>query len=88
MTGGMDERHNLAPTETLMKNGGTAWQPVKALPTARGQLAGVGLDHGRFVVTGGLWCRILMMIFVCEEDLYILILFVTYIIDTCSETNT
>ena len=70
MTGGMDERHNLASTETLMKNGGTAWQPVKALPTARGQLAGVGLDHGRFVVTGGLWCRILMMIFVCEEDIY------------------
>ena len=84
----MDERHNLASTETLMKNGGTAWQPVKDLPSGRNQLAGVGLDHGRFVVTGGLWCRILMMIFVCEEDLYILILFVTYIIDTCSETNT
>ena len=60
MTGGMDERHNLASTETLMKNGGTAWQPVKDLRTARDQLAGVGLDHGRFLVTGGLWCRILM----------------------------
>ena len=52
----MDERHsNFASTETLMKNGGTAWQPVKDLPTGRDQLAGVGLDHGRFIVTGGLW---------------------------------
>ena len=42
-----------ASTETLMKNGGTAWQPVKDLPSGRRHLAGVGLDHGRFIVTGG-----------------------------------
>ena len=44
-----------ASTETLMKNGGTAWQPVKDLPQGRANLAGVGLDHGRFIVTGGLY---------------------------------
>ena len=55
VSGGYSGSSNLASTETLMKNGGTAWQPVKDLPSGRVGLAGVGLDHGRFIVTGGLY---------------------------------
>ena len=54
MTGG-GKAPKEASTETLMKNGGTAWQPVMDLPSGRIGLAGVGLDHGRFIVTGGLY---------------------------------
>ena len=43
---------NLASTETLEKDGGTAWQLVASLPSARQGLQGVGLDNGRFMVTG------------------------------------
>ena len=43
---------NLASTETLEKDGGSAWQLVASLPSARQGLQGVGLDNGRFMVTG------------------------------------
>ena len=43
---------NLASTETLEKEGGSAWQLVASLPSARQGLQGVGLDNGRFMVTG------------------------------------
>lgn len=36
-----------------MKDGGTAWQSAAQLPSARELIAGVGLDNGRFIVTGG-----------------------------------
>ena len=42
----------LASTETLEKDGGSAWQQVASLPSARQGLQGVGLDNGRFIVTG------------------------------------
>ena len=46
---------NLASTETLEKDGGSAWQLVASLPSARHSVRGVGLDNGRFMVTGECW---------------------------------
>ena len=46
---GMDK---LASTEILEKEGGRAWQEVASLPSARLSLRGLGLDNGRFLVTG------------------------------------
>ena len=46
---------NLASTETLEKDGGSAWQLVASLPSARDAVRGVGLDHGRFIVIGECW---------------------------------
>ena len=43
---------NLASTETLDKDGDSAWQLVASLPSKRFALKGVGLDKGRFLVTG------------------------------------
>ena len=42
----------LASTETLEKDGGSAWQLVASLPSGRYGVRGVGLDHGRFMITG------------------------------------
>ena len=42
----------LASTETLEKDGGSAWQLVASLPWARRGLRGLGLDSGKFMVTG------------------------------------
>ena len=42
----------LASTETLEKDGGSAWQYVASLPEARSGVKGLGLDHGRFMITG------------------------------------
>ena len=43
---------SVASTETLEKDGGSAWQLVASLPSARQGLQGVGLENGRFMVTG------------------------------------
>ena len=43
---------NLASTETLEKDGGSAWQYVASLPSAREGVRGLGLGNGRFMVTG------------------------------------
>ena len=45
----------LASTETLEKDGGSAWQYVASLPSARQGVSGVGLDNGRFMVTCKCW---------------------------------
>ena len=53
---------NLASTETLDKDLGSAWQLVASLPSGRHTVKGVGLDHGRFMVTGEFWtifCKII-----------------------------
>ena len=42
-------------TEILEKDGGSAWKLVASLPSARGGIRGVGLDHGRFIITGECW---------------------------------
>ena len=42
----------LDSTETLEKDGGSAWQLVASLPSGRDAVRGVGLDHGRFIVIG------------------------------------
>ena len=42
----------LKSTEILEKDGGSAWKLVASLPSARGGIRGVGLDHGRFIITG------------------------------------
>ena len=45
----------LESTEILEKDGGSAWKLVASLPSARGGIRGVGLDHGRFIITGECW---------------------------------
>ena len=52
VSGGWTGRSFLASTETLEKDGGTAWQLVASLPSARWGVKGLGLDGGRFLVTG------------------------------------
>ena len=42
----------LSSTETLLKDGGTAWQPAANLPSAREEARGLTLDDGRFILTG------------------------------------
>ena len=46
---------DLASTETLEKDGGSAWQEVASLPSFRWGVRGLGLDSGRFIVTGECW---------------------------------
>ena len=46
---------NVASTETLERDGGSAWQLVASLPSARHAVKGVGLDNGRFMTTGEYW---------------------------------
>ena len=46
---------DVASTETLEKDGGSAWQLVASLPLARRGVRGLGLDHGRFILTGDCW---------------------------------
>ena len=55
MAGGGDGRSALESTEILEKDGGSAWQLVASLPSARDGVRGLGLDHGRFIVTGEYW---------------------------------
>ena len=55
----------LASTETLEKDGGSAWQLVASLPSGRVGVRGVGLDHGRFMITGQ-WIK--MNILTCDSD--------------------
>ena len=52
VSGGYSGSSNLASTEILEKDGGSAWQLVASLPSARQGVRGLGLDHGRFMVTG------------------------------------
>ena len=52
VSGGYSGSDYLASTEILEKDGGTAWQYVASLPEARSGPKGVGLDNGRFMVTG------------------------------------
>ena len=57
VAGGMAGWHGsyityMESTETMEKDGGSAWQLVASLPSARQGLQGVGLDNGRFMVTG------------------------------------
>ena len=52
VSGGVSGGYKLASTETLEKDGGTEWQLVASLPSARSGARGVGLDNGRFMVTG------------------------------------
>ena len=45
----------LDSTETLEKDGGSAWQLVASLPSPRFKFRGLGLDNGQFMVTGQCW---------------------------------
>ena len=49
VTGGL---RGASTTETLLKDGGTAWQYAAELPSARKGVRGLGLDNGRFMVVG------------------------------------
>ena len=42
----------VASTEILKKDGGTSWQTVASLPSARRGLRGVSLPNGHFMVSG------------------------------------
>ena len=55
VAGGGDGRSALESTEILEKDGGSAWKLVASLPLARDGIRGLGLDHGRFIVTGECW---------------------------------
>ena len=48
---GLPSGSKLSSTETLEK-GKYSWKLVASLPSARERLQGLGLDHGRFIVTG------------------------------------
>ena len=52
VSGGAGGSSRLASTEILEKEGGSAWQYVASLPEARVGHRGVGLDNGRFMITG------------------------------------
>ena len=52
VSGGHSGSSRLASTETLEKEGGSAWQLVANLPEARHGVRGLGLSNGRFMVTG------------------------------------
>ena len=52
VAGGWDDGSYIETTETLEKNGGSAWQLVASLPLARREFRGLGLHNGRFMVTG------------------------------------
>ena len=49
---GSSQQLSMSSTETLKKEGGSAWQEVASLPSGRSNLRGLGLDNGRFMVTG------------------------------------
>ena len=49
VTGGSNKDSS---TETLEKDGGSSWKLVANLPSPRWGARGVGLDNGRFMVTG------------------------------------
>ena len=51
VSGGTDGS-NLASTEILEKDGGSEWQEVASLPSPRYAPEGLGLDNGRFMITG------------------------------------
>ena len=55
VAGGGDGRSALESTEILEKDGGSRWKLVASLPSARDGVRGLGLDHGRFIVTGECW---------------------------------
>ena len=55
VSGGDSGSSNLASTETLEKDGGSEWQLVASLPSAMRGVRGVGVDQGRFIVTGEYW---------------------------------
>ena len=57
VSGGLSGNY-VASTETLEKDGGSAWQPAASLPSARGGYRGLGLDHGRFIVAGEWWTKL------------------------------
>ena len=52
VSGGYSGNSYLASTETLNKDGGSAWQLVARLPSGRWGVRGLGLDNGMFIVTG------------------------------------
>ena len=52
VAGGWSGLANLASTETLLVEGGTAWVEAAALPSARRGLSGQGLGNRHFIVTG------------------------------------
>ena len=56
VTGGLGSPYApvvLESTETLVR--GRAWQRRASLPSARYGVRGLGLDHGRFMITGECW---------------------------------
>ena len=45
----------LSSTEILEKDGGSEWQVVASLPSELRGPRGLGLEHGRFIITGKHW---------------------------------
>ena len=55
VSGGFWVASRRSSTEILEKDGGTEWQEVASMPYALWGPKGVGLDNGRFMVTGECW---------------------------------
>ena len=78
IAGGKNLHWEPSTTETLEKDGGSAWKVVARLPGVKEEwrerygAQGLGLDNGRFIVTG----QINLCLFVCKADLEGLMLFV------------
>ena len=79
VAGGQNRHGQPTTTETLEKDGGSAWKIVADLPGVppgpypiREGARGLGLDNGRFIVTG----QFNLCLFVCEADLQGQMLFV------------
>ena len=69
VAGGGDGRSALESTEILEKDGGSAWKLVADLPgPERNGARGLGLDNGRFIVTGQF-----NLCFICLEGLMLFV---------------
>ena len=49
---GADSQGSHVASTEIMEKDGSEWQEVASLPSARHYIRGVGLDHGRFIITG------------------------------------
>ena len=52
VSGGVALGSYVTSTEILKKEGGSSWQMVASLPSARGAFRGVSLPNGHFMVSG------------------------------------
>ena len=69
MTGGGKYGHSGSTTETLVRDGGTAWKYAARLPTEIYGIKGIGFN-GHFIVAGNPQSGIRVSFFRCDKHLY------------------